>query len=75
MIDEEVATLLREAEQRATVTLTNHHHTLDRLTELLRRGGHPRSYPGQLRRAGQGNGKHLIPLSTRQSSRDGEDWR
>ncbi len=35
MIDEEVATLLREAEQRAIVTLTNHRHALDRLTELL----------------------------------------
>jgi len=35
VIDEEVATLLREAEQRATVTLTNHRQALDRLTELL----------------------------------------
>jgi cell division protease FtsH len=35
VIDEEVATLLREAEQRATVMLTNHRHALDRLTELL----------------------------------------
>jgi cell division protease FtsH len=35
VIDEEVATLLREAEQRATVTLTNHRHALDRLTDLL----------------------------------------
>ena len=35
VIDEEVATLLREAEQRATVTLINHRHALDRLTELL----------------------------------------
>jgi hypothetical protein len=35
VIDEEVATLLREAEQRVTVTLTNHRHALDRLTELL----------------------------------------
>jgi cell division protease FtsH len=35
VIDEEVATLLREAEQRATVTLMNHRHALDRLTALL----------------------------------------
>jgi cell division protease FtsH len=35
VIDEEVATLLREAEQRATLTLTNHRHALDRLAELL----------------------------------------
>jgi ATP-dependent Zn protease len=35
VIDEEVATLLREAEQRATVMLTNHRHAVDRLTELL----------------------------------------
>jgi cell division protease FtsH len=35
VIDKEVATLLREAEQRATATLTNHRHALDRLTELL----------------------------------------
>jgi cell division protease FtsH len=35
VINEEVATLLREAEQHATVTLTNHRHALDRLTELL----------------------------------------
>jgi cell division protease FtsH len=35
VIDEEVTTLLREAEQRATVTLTNHRHALDRLTDLL----------------------------------------
>jgi cell division protease FtsH len=35
VIDEEVATLLREAEQRAIVTLTDHRHALDRLTELL----------------------------------------
>lgn len=35
VIDEEVTTLLREAEQRATVILTNHRHALDRLTDLL----------------------------------------
>jgi cell division protease FtsH len=35
VIDEEVAKLLREAEQRATATLTNHRHALDRLTGLL----------------------------------------
>lgn len=35
MIDEEVATLPREAEQRATVLLTGHRHALDRLTEML----------------------------------------
>ena len=35
VIDEEVATLLREAEQLAIDTLTNHRPALDRLTELL----------------------------------------
>jgi cell division protease FtsH len=35
LIDEEVATLLREAEQRATATLADRRHELDRLTELL----------------------------------------
>ena len=35
VIDEEVAALLREAEQRAIVTLTNHRPELDHLTELL----------------------------------------
>ena len=35
VIDEEVATLLREAEQRATITLTNHRPALHQLTELL----------------------------------------
>jgi cell division protease FtsH len=35
VIDEEVAQLLREAEQRATATLTRARHALDRLTELL----------------------------------------
>ena len=35
VIDEEVATLLREAEQHATATLTNHRQALDRLAELL----------------------------------------
>jgi cell division protease FtsH len=35
VIDEEVATLLREAEQRATATLTAHRRGLDRLTDLL----------------------------------------
>jgi cell division protease FtsH len=35
VIDEEVAKLLREAEQRATATLTDHRHELDLLTELL----------------------------------------
>jgi cell division protease FtsH len=35
VIDEEVAELLREAEQRATAVLTDHRHELDRLTELL----------------------------------------
>ena len=35
VIDEEVAALLREAEQRATATLTDHRDGLDRLTELL----------------------------------------
>ncbi len=35
IIDQEVATLLREAEQRATVTLTNHRPALECLTELL----------------------------------------
>jgi cell division protease FtsH len=35
VIDEEVATLLRDAERRATATLTDHRHELDRLTELL----------------------------------------
>jgi cell division protease FtsH len=35
VIDEEVATLLREAEQRATAMLTEHRDALDRLTELL----------------------------------------
>ena len=35
VIDEEVATLLREAEHRATAMLTSHRDALDRLTELL----------------------------------------
>ena len=35
VIDEEVATLLREAEQRATAALTGHRDELDRLTALL----------------------------------------
>ena len=35
VIDQEVATLLREAEQRATAMLTSHRDALDRLTELL----------------------------------------
>jgi len=35
VIDEEVATLLRQAEQRATAMLTAHRDALDRLTELL----------------------------------------
>jgi len=35
LIDEEVAKLLREGEQRATDVLSNHRHQLDRLTELL----------------------------------------
>jgi cell division protease FtsH len=35
LIDEEVATLLREAEQRAIATLTDHRPELNRLTELL----------------------------------------
>jgi cell division protease FtsH len=35
LIDEEVAKLLREAEQRATQLLTEHRDALDRLTELL----------------------------------------
>jgi cell division protease FtsH len=35
VIDEEVATLLREAEQRATAMLTEHRDALDRLTGLL----------------------------------------
>jgi cell division protease FtsH len=35
VIDEEVAKLLREAEQRATATLTTHLQPLDRLTALL----------------------------------------
>jgi cell division protease FtsH len=35
VIDEEVARLLREAEERATATLTDHRDALDRLTELL----------------------------------------
>jgi len=35
IIDEEVAALLREAEQRATVTLTGHRQALNRLIELL----------------------------------------
>jgi cell division protease FtsH len=35
VIDEEVATLLREAEQRATTTLVTHREALDRLTDLL----------------------------------------
>ncbi|MCW6007188.1 ATP-dependent zinc metalloprotease FtsH [Micromonospora sp. CPCC 205371] len=35
VIDEEVATLLREAERRATATLTEHRRALDRLTEVL----------------------------------------
>ena len=35
MIDQEVAKLLREAEHRATTTLTDHRDELDRLTELL----------------------------------------
>jgi cell division protease FtsH len=35
VIDEEVAELLREAEQRATAILTDHRHELDRLIELL----------------------------------------
>jgi cell division protease FtsH len=35
VVDEEVAKLLREAEQRATAMLTDHRHALDRLTELL----------------------------------------
>jgi cell division protease FtsH len=35
VIDEEVAKLLREAERRATATLVEHRHELDRLTEVL----------------------------------------
>jgi cell division protease FtsH len=35
VIDEEVAKLLRDAEHRATATLTDHRQELDRLTELL----------------------------------------
>jgi cell division protease FtsH len=35
VIDEEVATLLRQAHQRATAMLTDHRQALDRLTELL----------------------------------------
>jgi cell division protease FtsH len=35
VIDEEVAKLLREADQRAAITLTDHRDLLDRLTELL----------------------------------------
>jgi cell division protease FtsH len=35
VVDEEVATLLREAEGRATAMLTEHRQALDRLTELL----------------------------------------
>jgi cell division protease FtsH len=35
VVDEEVAKLLREAEQRATTMLTQHRDALDRLTELL----------------------------------------
>jgi cell division protease FtsH len=35
LIDEEVATLLREAEQRATAMLVEHRSALDRLTDLL----------------------------------------
>ncbi|HEX6405050.1 MAG TPA: ATP-dependent zinc metalloprotease FtsH [Pseudonocardiaceae bacterium] len=35
VIDEEVAALLREAEQRAVTMLTNHRRALDRLTDLL----------------------------------------
>jgi cell division protease FtsH len=35
VIDEEVATLLRQAEQRASATLTHHRDTLDRLAALL----------------------------------------
>ncbi|MDQ1653800.1 MAG: cell division protease FtsH [Cryptosporangiaceae bacterium] len=35
VIDEEVATLLREAEQRATAALAAHRRALDRLTDLL----------------------------------------
>jgi cell division protease FtsH len=35
VIDEEVAKLLREAEQRATAILTEHRDALERLTELL----------------------------------------
>ncbi|HEU4896044.1 MAG TPA: cell division protein FtsH, partial [Actinomycetota bacterium] len=35
VIDQEVATLLREAEHRATAMLTSHRDALDRLTELL----------------------------------------
>ena len=35
VIDQEVAKLLREAEHRATTTLTDHRNELDRLTELL----------------------------------------
>jgi cell division protease FtsH len=35
VIDEEVATLLREAERRATAMLVEHRDALDRLTEVL----------------------------------------
>jgi cell division protease FtsH len=35
VIDEEVTKLLREAEQRATATLTEHRYELDRLTQVL----------------------------------------
>jgi cell division protease FtsH len=35
VVDEEVATLLRQAEQRAFDLLTEHRQALDRLTELL----------------------------------------
>ncbi|HKQ01126.1 MAG TPA: cell division protein FtsH, partial [Actinomycetes bacterium] len=35
VVDEEVATLLRQAEHRATVMLSDHRQALDQLTELL----------------------------------------
>jgi cell division protease FtsH len=75
VIDEEVATLLREAEQRATATLTGHRYALDRLTELLLEretidGTAVDDILGRTsgsREPATATGKHAIPQSASQS--------
>jgi cell division protease FtsH len=76
VIDEEVATLLRDAEQRATATLTHHRRALDRLTKLLLEretidGTTVDDILGPIpdsREPAGTTGKHTIPLSASQSS-------